>query len=231
MAVDMCALWAENGRLCRYLAGRARWIAELDPAITLDDLTQSAFLGLVRAAETFDADAGKSWASWAAWHVKRELRKLLGWSNPHSPPPATAGAVSLDAPINADDDEGATRLDTLSDDTTPDALDGVYAGELRAALTEAVQRLEIEHAAEVLRCRYGDGLTVAETAKQTGMTAGEVKSIQDRSLRRLLYDRKLKRAVTVWDAMPTYSVGVAAFRQYGSQTERAAQWLTEHDTR
>lgn len=229
MAVDMCALWAKHERLCRYLAGRARWIAELDPAIGLDDLTQTAFIGLVRAAETYNADAGKSWAGWAAWHVKHELRKLLGWSNPNSPPPATVGAVSLDAPIG--DDEGATRLDTLSDDSTPDAMDGVYAGELRAALTEAVQRLEIEHAGEVLRCRYRDGLTVAETAEQTGMSAGEVKSIQDRSLRRLLYDRKLKRAVTVWDALPTYSVGVAAFKQYGSQTERAAQWLAEHDTR
>lgn len=224
---DMEALWREHSGLCRYLAQRNRWITQADPSISSEDLTQTAFFGLVKAAETWDRTKGKSFSRWAAWAIVREYRQLIGWFSGKIPP-AHVYAQSLDVPAYDDDDSGETKLDLLEDGTLPDASEAVEAKEIAQAIDEALQRLKVSGAQEVLRLKYCEQRTQAQIAAQTGLTCPEVKSIVDRSLRALLRDWRLKRAVSPWDALPSYSTGVQTFKASGSQTERAALWLIDH---
>ena len=83
--VDMEALWREHSSLCRYLAQRNRWITQADPSVSTEDLTQTAFFGLVKAAETWDRTKGKSFSNWAAWAIVREYRRLIGWFSGETP--------------------------------------------------------------------------------------------------------------------------------------------------
>ena len=71
------------------------------------------------------------------------------------------------------------------------------------------------------RCPFRTALPIARPP------VGAAKSIVDRSLRALLRDWRLKRAVSLWDALPSYSTGVQTFKASGSQTERAALWLID----
>ena len=223
---DMEALWKEHCGLCRYLAQRNRWITQADPSISLEDLTQTAFFGLVKAAETWDGAKGKSFSCWATWAIVREYRRLIGWLSGKTPP-AHVYAQSLDVPAYEEDDSGETKLDLIEDDALPDIAETVEAKAIAQAIDEALSRLNMPEAQEVLRLKYCEQRTQAQIAAQTGLTCPEVKSIVDRSLRALLRDWRLKRAVSLWDELPSYSTGVQSFRASGSQTERAALWLID----
>lgn len=151
--VNMEALWREHCGLCRYLAQRNRWITQADPSISLEDLTQTAFFGLVKAAETWDATKGRSFSNWAAWAITREYRRLIGWFIGETPP-AHVYAQSLDIPAYEEDDSGEIRLDLLEDDALPDVAEAVEAKEIAQAIDEALERLKVPGAQEVLRLKY-----------------------------------------------------------------------------
>ena len=142
-------------------------------------------------------------------------------------PPAHVYAQSLDVPAYEEDDSGETKLDLLEDDALPDIAEAVEAKEIAQAIDEALSRLNMPEAQEVLRLKYCKQRTQAQIAVQTGLTCPAVKSIVDRSLRALLRDWRLKRAVSMWDELPSYSTGVQSFKANGSQTERAALWLID----
>lgn len=91
-------LYRDNVRLLWYLARKYAPACALDRAVDVDDLVQAGFFGLIRAKETFDENKGKTWAGWAAWHVKREFEKTLGMREGRFAS-ADAGAVSLDQPL------------------------------------------------------------------------------------------------------------------------------------
>lgn len=224
--VDMEALWREHCGLCCYLAQRNRWITLADPSISLEDLTQTAFFGLVKAAETWDRAKGKSFSCWATWAIVREYRRLIGWFSGKTPP-AHVYAQSLDVPAYEEDDSGETKLDLLEDDALPGVAEAVEAKAIAQAIDEALSRLNMPEAQEVLRLKYCEQRTQVQIAAQTGLTCPEVKSIVDRSMRALLRDWRLKRAVSLWDELPSYSTGVQSFKASGSQTERAALWLID----
>lgn len=42
-----------------------------------DDLLQDAFLGVLKARETFDAERGRSWSSWAAYKAEKAVYESL----------------------------------------------------------------------------------------------------------------------------------------------------------
>ena len=56
------ALYAQNKGLLIGLARRYAGACALDRAVSVEDLVQSGFLGLVRAAQTYDGSRGRTWA-------------------------------------------------------------------------------------------------------------------------------------------------------------------------
>lgn len=223
----MSELWAHYGNLCRALARKNAWMLQADVSLDFDDLIQAAFLGLIKAAETFCDGKGKTFAGWAAWYIVREFRRLLGWYAGRNPKPHLY-AQSLDVPAY-DGDSEETMLDMISDEATSDMERSLEADDLAKAVSDALDRLRIPHAQEVIRGKFFEERSAAQIAAQNGLTTSDVQNIQRTAMRVLRRDRTLKKAVYLYDAMPSYGTGFSTFNVSGSATERGAMWLIEHE--
>ena len=80
----------------------------LPSGASLEDLIQAGNEGLVRAADKFDGSLGFRFISFATWYVENEIRKTAYDYIRHD-------HTSLDAPVDADDEHGATRIEFLAD--------------------------------------------------------------------------------------------------------------------
>jgi RNA polymerase sigma factor (sigma-70 family) len=105
-----------------------------DPAIDLDDLMQTGFIGLMQAAETHDETKG-SFAHWAAYYIRQEIRLLL--SMHRKLPRIRVMELSLDAPVM--DGEEPSLGDAVAADVDVEA--GADRQEITQAVNEAVDRL------------------------------------------------------------------------------------------
>ena len=79
----------------------------LPSGAALEDLYQAGCEGLVIAAHKFDASLGFRFISFATWFVDNEVRKAAYDYIRHD-------VTSLDEPLDAEDERGATRIDCLA---------------------------------------------------------------------------------------------------------------------
>lgn len=103
-------LYAGNRGLLHTVARRYAAACQHDRAVSVEDLEQAGFFGLVKASQTFDTEGGGSWPTWAARYIHREMLKALGYrwrpstgddadGYRYRPTRAHTGAYSLDAPL------------------------------------------------------------------------------------------------------------------------------------
>lgn len=222
-------LYLENAGLLLMMARRYAWVLKWDHALTLDDLLQMGALGLYRAAETFDPAAGKAWSAWAVWYIQQEFRAALGIKD-GKPTSVHVGAVSLDAPLSADDPGGGTLGDMLPDESLPDIDEGLLLDDLQRSVREAVQGLQdAQQRAAVQMCDL-EGKKLSEAAQVLCVAPERVRVLRNKGRMRLEH---VLRRLTLEDRTPYYRhVGVRAFRSTNeSSTEAAALWRIEHEGR
>lgn len=202
----------------------ARRYARIDTAVDTDDLIQAGYMGLVEAERTYDPTKGKTWAGWAAWYIRREMRGAVGINTTRERP--HLHAVSLDAPIGGEGDD-LTLMDTLADEGLPDASSGLVEADRAATVRAAVERLEADRR-EVIRRRDLQGMSYAVVGEGMGLTAGEVQKLRKKALHDLRRDKGI-RALWLEDATPYYRrVGVSTFNTtWTSATEAAVLWRIE----
>ena len=224
-------LYKQNKRLLWKLANRWREACERDRAVSVDDLAQAGFFGLVKAAQTFAPSAGKPWSSWAAWFIQREFENTLYLRDGKPTRPHTS-AAALDAPLSEDSAEGLTLGDLLADENTPDVDAGVILDELRQTVRAAVE--EIKHDGQrraVQLCDLG-GRTGREAADALGITeqrAYRLRNAGRQALRRNARMCRLAAELSLDERTRFHAhKGLAAFeRDWTSVTEGAALWRIE----
>ena len=90
--------------------------------VQLDEVVQEGNLGLLRAVEKYDPDAGTRFATYAIWWIRAYVWRYLKAARSAVRPKSGTAArsdLSLDAPLG--DDGDATYLEQLEDDApTPD---------------------------------------------------------------------------------------------------------------
>ena len=226
------ALYAQNKGLLIAMARRYAGACALDRAVSVEDLVQSGFLGLVRAAQTYDRNGGRSWASWAAWHIQRTFEQALCLRQGRRIQ-AHSGADTLDRPLSASDEAGETLGDLLVDDTLPDPDAGLLLEELRRDVRKAVDRLEDGDERRAASLCLLEDRSLPEAAGAMGVSVRQARRLNARACRRLSGDRRLRARIDL-DARTRFHAhkGISAFnRDWTSVTEGAALWRISQQER
>lgn len=169
---EMSRLTLENARLAMYWAGK--YARSYDERM---DYTQQGYLGLMRAAQTFDPVRGIAFSTWASWWIMQFITRYMGDTLTDVRLPTNKAAkrraarkrweedpiadgvclhrqLSGDAPAHRGTrDERDTLFDTVPDPgDTADEL--VVRREQLARVRAAVDRLDARTAA-IVRARFG----------------------------------------------------------------------------
>lgn len=220
-------LYSENKGLLYYVARRYSKACLYDRAVSVEDLVQAGFFGLVQAQKTFDPEAG-NWAGWAARYIAKEIYKALGLRD-GKPVKAHWAALSLDAPLNPNEPDGLTGADVLEDDTLPAIDEAVTLDDMRRCVRQAVERLENDQQRLVIQFCGLEGQPYEAAAGRLGVSVERVRQIRGKALERLRRDKILREDAGIEQRTPYYRhVGLKAFRNTNtSATEKAVLWREE----
>jgi RNA polymerase sigma factor (sigma-70 family) len=165
-------------------------------SLDLDDLTQSAFLGLLRAASDHDPKRGAFTTYGSVWARSFIGRAIANQASVVRTPVflqdrraqqgerRRAEESSLDAPLK--DAEGRKRLDFLTDPDAAQPDDEAQAAERRRALAKifAAARLS-RRLKRVLVLRFVDELSQAEAGAELGLSRSRTGQLEAEALERL----------------------------------------------
>ena len=225
-------LYLQNEDLLKRLARRWAPRCDHDRAVSVEDLTQAGFFGLVKAAETFDENAGRSWAGWAGWFIRKEFERALCLREGKATR-AHTGALALDAPVKEDSEDGATFSDLLPDESLPEIDADLLTDDLKSSVQKALEQLEDQRGRQIVQGCDLDGKPFRVIAAELGVSAERVRQLRNRAHSALKSDKRLRayaERLTLDDLTRFYAhKGVAAFhRDNTSVTEAAALWRIEH---
>lgn len=239
-------LYQENRGLLHTVARRYAAACQWDRAVSVEDLEQAGFFGLVKASQSYQAEEGCSWPTWAARYISREICQALGYRwqpatedapGGYRPTRAHTGAYSLDAPLSAEDPEGMTWADTLTDDSLPATDEGVNLAALQRYVREAVERLQSHQQRVVMDLCGLEEKPYEAAAAALGVSVERVRQIRRDALKKLKHDRTLqenaKADINLDLCTPYYArVTVKGFQStHTSATEKAVLWRLNQEER
>jgi RNA polymerase primary sigma factor len=156
--------------------------------LSTDDLVSEGAIGMMKAAEKYDASRGKPFVTFAAPYIRRAIESALGKiqedanvrSTDESLPIGSKNNFTL---LNVLEDKDATKADLLVEEST--LTDDLL--QYMAILNEREQR--------VINLYYGHGYerqTMAEIAETMGLKRERVRQVRDQALRKLRRAAKRK---------------------------------------
>lgn len=225
-------LWQQNRGLMGiwgrrlYTAYRGRATAS---GVTLEDVEQIGFPAVAAAACGYDTAQGTQFTTYLAYHFRREFFALVGLRTERQKQEPLCRACSLDAPIDAEDAEGATRAELVPDAGAAarmeNAEEKIWTEQLHAALEDSLQAID-PRLASVLRQRYFSGMTHTQLAAVMGVSKQHVQSQEQAGLRAMRRRNSCRlaqfRAEIVSRAYR--HTGFSAWKTGGSAPERWAEW-------
>lgn len=225
-------LWQQNRGLMG-IWGRRLYAAYRERAtasgVTLEDVEQIGFPAVAAAACGYDTAQGTQFTTYLAYHFRREFFALVGLRTERQKQEPLCRACSLDAPIDAEDAEGATRAELVPDAGAAarmkNAEEKIWTEQLHAALEDSLQAID-PRLASVLRQRYFSGMTHTQLAAVMGVSKQRVQSQEQAGLRAMRRRNSCRlaqfRAEIVSRAYR--HTGFSAWKTGGSAPERWAEW-------
>ena len=165
--------------------------------LQMDDLVSEGNIGLMRAAQKYDATRGLRFAGYAVVFIRRQIEKALKAESSEQRVESKAGGQtrSVDAPLGSKNN--VTLLSVLVDNNSPLADERVYNAGVEQAVEQALDVLG-DRERQVVDAYFGIGcenLTMAEIGQNMGLTRERVRQIRDRAVRRMrkVYNRLAPR--------------------------------------
>ena len=191
----LAELWSQIEDLIRwaarrYYVGITQGNSRPAPgSATIDDLVQGGFFAVVDAVERFDPSLGTKFTTLLMLCLKRAFRREIGFRIE-----PLDFALSLDVPVDNEDENSATRLDFVPDqrDDIGAVEDHVFNEELHIALEDALDRLP-EKEAMALRGEYFEGKSQIEIASEIGCSFQSISSIKKSALHHIRYSSSRQR--------------------------------------
>lgn len=148
-------LWEQVRLLVLKYAGR--WAVYGGNGVEIDDLMQTGFIAVLRAAETYDSSSGAKFSTFLVPVIKTEFTAATGRRTKKQQMDPLQAATSLDAPLTTDD-EDFSLADTLEDPAAAEAFEAVDEADrlerLRSILEESIDRVLTQAQQRAIRRRY-----------------------------------------------------------------------------
>ena len=138
---DVLALW---GMCRRYAMQQAtRWLRAVESSggVELDDLEQSAFIGLLRAVQTWKPESG-AFSTWYTIQLKAVFVETYGMRTKRTrEDPLNKSHLSLDTPLDEDEDGSFTIADILPDERAEAEFEDIEHRDFQQAVQAALAQL------------------------------------------------------------------------------------------
>ena len=214
-------LWDKVYRLAYKIASSYRELLAGNRAVDIEDLMQSAFLGVEYAARHYDAEKAL-FSTYAALSIRKQCRAALGLQGRLRKEHYYTD--SLDEPIS-EEGEG-TKADMLEDTSLPPSDSNLLQAEMVQTVRAAVAELPGRQA-EVIARYWLEGSDYAEIAAFLGLSLSRAQQLGKKGLRSLSRRDDLQELA---DAACWRHVSLGAYRTtLTSATEAAALYRMSKD--
>ena len=138
---EVLALW---GMCRRYAMQQAtRWFRAFEGSggVELDDLEQSAFIGLLKAVQTWKPESG-AFSTWYTIQLRAVFVEAYGMRTKRTrEDPLNKFHLSLDTPLDENEDGSFTIADVLPDEAAEEAFEDIEQRDFRQAVQAALAQL------------------------------------------------------------------------------------------
>lgn len=138
---DVLALW---GMCRRYAMQQAtRWLRAFESSggVELDDLEQSAFIGLLKAVQTWKPESG-AFSTWYTIQLKAVFVEVYGMRTKRTrEDPLNKYHLSLDTPLDENEDGSFTIADILPDERAEAEFEDIEQRDFQQAVQAALAQL------------------------------------------------------------------------------------------
>ena len=138
---DVLALW---GMCRRYAMQQAtRWLRAFESSggVELDDLEQSAFIGLLKAVQTWKPESG-AFSTWYTIQLKAGFVEVYGMRTKRTrEDPLNKYHLSLDTPLDENEDGSFTIADILPDERAEAEFEDIEQRDFQQAVQAALAQL------------------------------------------------------------------------------------------
>lgn len=149
--------------------------------LSTDDLVSEGAIGLMKAAEKYDASKGKPFVTFAAPYIRRAIEKAIGRLTTDIDTRSTDESLPIGSRNNY------TLLNVLEDKNTLQADATVEEATLTDDLLKCMNVLN-EREQRIINLYYGNGYerqTMAEIAETMELKRERVRQVRDQALRKL----------------------------------------------
>ena len=177
-----------------------------------EDLVQEAYLGIIEAAENFNIEEGVKFMTYAPYHIKKNLCRILGGSDKEKNNiKLNNQAKSLDAPITDKEGNEVASIDLVEDKEAiqPFELteDRIYREKLRNDLKIAFEKNIEGKSKEIILYRYrlnesvrGEVRTYTEVSEKFNLSISRVQQLENKAL------IKIRRTKWYKDSKENYNI-------------------------
>jgi len=223
-------LWDLVKRFVAKMANTRLYVLGDSSCVEFEDLYNSGFLALVNAANGYDFNAGRSFISYRALHLRNVFNEAAGTRGYKRKMDPLHKAISLYAHV-AGDEENITIEDTIADlqDHYTEAEERIYTEQLRFALEKAINELPLQQQA-VLRAYFFEGEDFEAIGNDVGMSASCTRRISQNALQRLRCKSISNELQTYLEDRTDYyeKVGVKEFQHTGTSAVEKLVLRREH---
>lgn len=138
-------LLTQNNGMLYHIARQYSGLAERNRGADLEDLYQSAALGMIEAVAEWEPERG-AFLTVATFYMRRRVRELLGVYSTKERI-ENGGTASLDAAISAEDESPLVEL--IADPAALDPEEAAIQADMRRIVREAVAALPAEECAAI----------------------------------------------------------------------------------
>ena len=214
-------LWDQVYRLAYKIASSYRELLAGNRAVDIEDLMQSAFLGVEYAARHYDAEKAL-FSTYVVFSIRKQCRAALGLQGRLRKEHYYTD--SLDEPLSEDGD--GTRADILEDTSLPEHDAELLQAEMIQTVRAAVAELPGRQA-EVIARYWLEGCEYAEIAASIGLSLSRAQQLGKKGLKSLSRRDDLRELA---DAACWRHVGLGTYKTtLTSATEAAALYRLSKD--